>query len=139
MTVNIFLQHEGPPADQEIEKAIGPVFSQFTEIRNFISETVGETHEEWKDYGKKYGWSLKTFLKKRNLFFITFYDSYFNIAFIFGERAVQAVMDSSVSDPLKQELLNARQYAEGRGLRIRVDSPGPLEDIKQLITIKTST
>ena len=98
--------------------------------------TLGETREEWKFYGKKGGWVLKTFLKKRNLFFIGIYKGYFRITFVFGEKAFKEIMDSDLSAELKSELEGARKYAEGRGLGIQIDAPAYMEDIKKLIRIK---
>jgi hypothetical protein len=84
----------------------------------------------------KNGWVLKTFLKKRNLFFIGIYDGYFRISFVFGDKVVNTIMDSNVSDVTKKTLSEARKYAEGRGISFEIFDSSHLDDIQKLIKIK---
>lgn len=124
------------PQESDIKNALKNTYPYLEDIRDYHKKNIGETREEWKYYGKKYGWELKTFLKKRNLFFIGIYDGYFRITFVFGEKAVEAVQNSDISDSLKNELTNARKYAEGRGLSLIVKNDSHLEEIKKLIRVK---
>ncbi|MCK5464218.1 MAG: DUF3788 domain-containing protein [Bacteroidales bacterium] len=132
----VFFEKETMPDEEMINEAIGSNYTHLQAIRQFIAEEIGDTNEEWKFYGKKLGWTLKKFYKKRNLFFIGIYKGYFKISFVFGERAAQNVYDSGISSALKKELSEARQYAEGRGISINVDNDGYLDDIKELVRIK---
>jgi len=133
---NQFKEKNEPPNEKRIQEILRSNYIYLEAIRSYITDTIGETKEEWKYYGAKYGWNLKKFYKKRNLFFIGMYDGYFQISFVFGERAVNAVVDSDISDKLKKELTEARKYAEGRGLSIQVQDDTHLEDIKKLLQIK---
>ncbi len=132
----VFFDKDLVPNEDMISEALGSVYAELEAIRRQNRESIGETREEWKYYGLKNGWSLKTFLKKRNLYFIGIYQGYFRIAFVFGEKAFQAIMDSDLSAELKSELEGARKYSEGRGLYIKVGGSGHLEDIKKLIRFK---
>lgn len=132
----VFLTKETMPDEEMINEALGPNYAHLQAIRRFIAEEIGDTSEEWKYYGKKLGWTLKKFYKKRNLFFIGIYRGYFKLALVFGERAAKNVFDSSIAAELKKELAEARKYAEGRGLSIKVDNGACLDDIKELIRIK---
>jgi hypothetical protein len=138
MSENVFKTKETRPDEEMIRGTLGAHYAHLEHLRQFLKDEIGETTEEWKYYGKKLGWTLKTFLKKRNLFFIGMYEGYFNIVFVFGEKAVDRVMDSEIDPSLKKELEEARKYAEGRGLSIKVDNPGCLDDIKKLVRIKVS-
>ncbi len=133
---NVFTQKDILPAEEEIEKSLKSKYAHLETVRQFIHDMFGDTIEEWKYYGKKSGWILKKFYKKRNLFFISIYEGYFKISFVFGEKAVSAIAGSAISPELKAELANAKKYAEGQGLTIIVDDVKYLTDIKQLIQIK---
>ena len=136
MSEKVFMVKEEMPTEEMISEKLSAVYFQLESIRQHLLDTLGETREEWKFYGKKSGWVLKTFRKKRNLFFIGIYEGYFRITFVFGEKAFKVIMDSDLSAELKSELEGARKYAEGRGLGINVDGPAYMEDIKKLIRIK---
>ena len=70
MAENVFGDKASPPEEAAMESALGGSYGTLRVIREHIAANVGETSVEWKYYGKKIGWTMKTLLKKRNLFFI---------------------------------------------------------------------
>jgi len=136
MFENQFKEKNTVPDEKSIVETLKSNYIYLEEIRSFIADSIGETKEEWKYYGAKYGWNLKNFYKKRNLYFIGIYDGYFKISFVFGERAFNAIMEADIATQLKKDLSEARKYAEGRGLSIDVHDKTYLDDLKKLIQIK---
>ena len=136
MEQNSFMDKSVRPNDKRLAETLGKSYQYWEEIKNHLKKEYGETTEEWKFYGAKYGWGLKTLLKKRNLFFFAVRGKHFAVSFIFGEKAVSAVKQSDLPKNLMEELLNAKKYAEGRGLRLEVKSRKQVEQIKKLIEIK---
>lgn len=74
--------------------------------------------------------------KKRVIVYLLPREAYFKVAFVFGQKATDAILNSTISDEIKNELLSAKAYAEGRGIRIDVREPEVLKDILRLIEIK---
>ena len=125
------------PSQEKIEKLMGDASPHWEAICLFLKEEFGEILYDWKYYGKKSGWTLKSLLKKRNLFFFKPDNGSFKVVFVFGEKAVNAVNESDLPDDIKEELNNARKYVEGRALRILVTGkPEDVETIKELVRIK---
>ncbi len=81
---------------------------------------------------------MKLLRKKRNLFFSYPGDGLFTVGFIFGDKAVKAVEESSVPKELIEELLAARKYAEGRRLSVTIRKPQDVEAVKKLLAIKVA-
>ncbi len=136
MDSNSFTDKSVRPNDKRVAKTLGKSYPYWKEIKDHLKKEHGETTEEWKYYGAKYGWGLKTFLKKRNLFFFAVRGKHFTVGFIFGEKAVSAVKHSDLPKELIEELVNAKKYAEGTGLSIKVKSRKEVEQIKKLVEIK---
>lgn len=134
----IFNDKDKKPGSRSLAKKIGTNIKYLEEIKNHIKEKYANPTEEWNFYGKKYGWQLKTLLKKRNLFFLIPYESFFKMVFVFGDKAVKEIEKSDISENLKREVINAKKYVEGRGLSIEVKDDEYIEDIKKLIAIKIS-
>ena len=130
---NVFLDKAHAPTAREFADALKARAAYWHELRQDIAAPVVD---EWKYYGKKYGWTLKLLAGKRNLCFVTARDGYFIIAFVFGDKAVQAAAASKLPKDLVQELVDARKYVEGRGIRIEVKSRRALENAKILLDIK---
>jgi hypothetical protein len=132
----VFNDKSNQPTNQILADKLGNTFPYWQEIRQYTTGLVGDTKEEWKFYGRKYGWQLKTLLKKRNLFFLIPYDFYFKIVLIFGDKAVAEIERSTISNDIKNDIINAKKYMEGRGIGIDVRDGEFIEDIKQLIKVK---
>ncbi len=132
----IFIDKEKRPDDESLKDALGESFSCWQDVQDYMKVEYENIIPEWKHYGKKTGWLLKMLLKKRNMFFLVPLENKFRIVFVFGDKAVSVVEDSNLPDNLKEELRNARKYAEGRGLNFPVMSPEEVEHIKELVKVK---
>ena len=124
------------PDEKLLAKTIGTNLEYWKNILKHVNNEYENITEEWKFYGKKYGWQLKTFLKKRNLFFCIPYEGCFKVVFIFGDKAVTEIEQSDIASELISELVHAKKYLEGRGIAINVENDKYLSDIKKLIDIK---
>jgi len=67
---------------------------------------------------------------------ISFREKFFKAAFVFGQKATEKILESTISDSIKTELIAAKAYAEGRGIRIEVRDQLHCKDIEKLIEIK---
>ena len=136
MSANVFIDKLAKPDDQALVRALGKTYPLWAEIEKHIATTLGKSVEEWKYYGLKSGWTMKTLYKKRNLFFFTACKGYFRIAFVFGDRAVAEIVTSDLPKAMIEEITNAKKYAEGRGIRIDVKTRRDVESVKKLIAFK---
>ena len=136
MSTTNFNDKQVMPNEATLASEIGETKAVLDRICRFIEEETGQLTLEWKHYGKTAGWTLKLLSKKRNLLFVGPESGYFIIAFVFGDRAVEAVMKSQLPETIKTELTNARKYAEGRGIRFEIRDDSELENVLQLIRIK---
>ena len=132
----LFLDKSTQPTEGQLKEAIADTYDYWIEIKKRVAELYGDTKGEWKFYSKKSGWTLKTLLKKRNLFFFQPFANYFSLTFIFGDKAVNVIEESDVSEALKIVLREAIKYAEGRGLSVNVKTRNDLVDVNKLIDIK---
>ena len=138
MAASVFEDKATMPDDKMLAGVLGKSNRLWQEIKKHLKAEYGELIEEWKFYGRKSGWVLKTLRKKRNLFFFIPLKDSFQVSFVFGEKAVAAVENSGLPQELITELKNARKYAEGRGLRIDVKNSTDVEHIKKLVEIKVN-
>jgi len=138
MAASVFDDKEKKPTPQRLARVLGESNGLWKEIKKHLRAEYGELTEDWKYYGKNYGWTLKTLRKKRNLFFFVPLDGAFNVSFVFGDRAVAAAEKSDLPKDLIETLKNARKYVEGRGFKIEVKGPADVENIKKLVEIKVN-
>ncbi|MFH1716710.1 MAG: DUF3788 domain-containing protein [Planctomycetota bacterium] len=138
MAASVFSDKTVEPTDQMLSKALGESHRWWQEIKKHLDDRYGELIEEWKFYGRKSGWILKTLRKKRNLFFFVPLEGSFKLSFVFGDKAVAAAEKGDLPEELIATLKNARKYAEGRGLQVEVKQAADVENIKKLVEIKVN-
>jgi len=136
MPTSIFTDKTVVPDSLKLLQILGDTFSLWENILNGLSSDHSPISHEWKFYGKNYGWQFKTYLKKRNLFFMIPHDRYFTMVFVFGDRAVAEIEKSDLPNEIKTSICNAKKYAEGRGFAIDVNEQEKIPIINQLIGIK---
>jgi hypothetical protein len=136
MAASVFEDKATIPDDKMLAVALGKSNRLWLQIKKNLKAEYGELIEEWKFYGQKSGWILKTLRKKRNLFFFIPLKGSFHVSFVFGDKAVGAAEKSGLPKGLITELKNARKYAEGRGLRIDVKNSADVEHVRKLVEIK---
>jgi hypothetical protein len=136
MDQSIFMDKSAKPTESALKEALGDQYELWKAVRDRVIQVYPGGIEEWNFPGKKYGWSFRIKDKKRAIIYLLPRLRGFIVAFVFGKRAYEAILESDVSGPIKSELQQAKVYAEGRGIRIPVPDSSPLQDIFQLIDIK---
>lgn len=135
---SVFIDRTLLPDNQMLVNTLGASYKLWEKIKISLTNNYGDLNEDWKFYGQKIGWTGKLLYKKRNLFFFTPYKNYFQIAFVFGDKAVAIIKKSDLPKNIIDEIKNARKYAEGRGLRIAVKKPNDVKLVLKLTEIKIS-
>lgn len=134
--VSIFKEKAIIPTDKDLVEKLGSTYELWIQIKNMVMEMYSNGLAEWNFPGKKYGWSYRIKDKKRAIIYFLPRDKYFKVAFVFGQKATGQVLESDISKTIKQDLEQARKYAEGRGVSIDIKSDLIISDIRKLIEIK---
>lgn len=136
MDISIFTDKTVIPTHDNLIDSLSNTYEYWKHLRKRIFDFYPEATEEWKHSGKNYGWNFRIKDKKRVIMYFLPRNGYFKVAFIFGEKAFKAVLESQISESIKKELSEATVYAEGRGIRIDVTDDSCIDDINKLIEIK---
>jgi hypothetical protein len=114
---NVFLEPSPSPDPAAIEAALGGAYAWYLGVLEAASAFV----QDWKHYGKKYGWKLKAHDGTKALFELSVTTAGLRIGMAVRERELQALRaDAAVAAELA-ELLDAQKAAEGWGIRLMLD------------------
>ena len=134
--ISIFQDKTITPTDNDLVEKLDSTYNLWIQLQNFVLSKYPDGLSEWNYPGKKYGWSFRIKDKKRAIIYFLPRDKYFKVAFVFGQKATDDIMNSNIFPKIKPELMQARKYAEGRGIRIDINNDLRIPDIKKLIEIK---
>jgi hypothetical protein len=131
---SIFTDKNKTPDPESLKASLGSTFHLWQQICDYVLTAYPEGLEQWS--WSKHGWSYRIRDKRRAIIYLLPRNGFFKAAFVFGNKATDLIMGSSISALIKAELAAARAYAEGRGIRIDVKDEAVFPDICELIKIK---
>ena len=126
------------PTEEVIFSHIGKSKIYWESIFEHIHVNHPDFSEEWRYYNDGKSWLLKVIKKKKTIFWLSIYKDLFRITFYFGDKAEALILESSISDRLKEEFKNGKRYGKIRGLTIAISSDEDIESVKSLINVKLS-
>jgi hypothetical protein len=135
MDISLFTDKSKTPDTEDIKKLGDEYYDLWSEITDYVMEMYPSAIAEWNYPGAKYGWSFRIKDKKRVIIYLLPREKFFKVAFVFGQKAFDAIMNSDVNQAIKSELSQSVSYAEGRGIRIKAEET-IVNDIKTLVKIK---
>ena len=135
---SVFTEKATIPTEKDLEIALGVTYEIWQHLSDFTKKKYPDAIEEWNFSSEKFGWSFRLKDKKRVLIYLLPRDQYFKAAFVFGDKATDAILESTIVDSIKNEIKAAKKYAEGRGMRIDIKDQMLVADIEKLIAIKVA-
>ena len=106
------------PHDDLIFSIIGNNSVYWKELLAAIRERFPESEEVWKYYNDGKSWLLKVSKKTKTIFWCSILKDSFRITFYFTDKAEQAIINSPISDDLKENFIKGKRYNKIRGLTI---------------------
>jgi len=133
---NAFIGKAKKPTDAELAAALGPAKSIWDQLLADLANDFEANIQEWNSYSPKAGWSLRVKRKARTIVWLAPCLGCFRVAFIFGDKAMQAVRQCELPQRILKIINEAPKYPEGTGIRLEVKSSRDIRTLKKLAAIK---
>ena len=126
------------PTEKIIFTHIGKSETLWRTLFEYIHGKHPDFSEEWRYYKDGKSWLMKVTRKSKTIFWLSVIENAFRITFYFTDRAEEAIMNSSISDELKEQFKKGKKYNKIRGITIHFKKKKDVEHTKSLIDIKLS-
>ena len=132
----VLINQDEKPTEEIIFNHIGRTKVHWILIFEHIHSNYADLVEEWRYYKDGKSWLLKVTKKKNTICWVSVIKGKFKMTFYFTDRAENSIMESSISDELKQQFKTSKYYNKIRGLTITFSNKKDVEYAKILIDIK---
>ena len=126
------------PTEEIIFSHIGKSKVLWKSVFEFIHTAYPDLAEEWRYYNDGKSWLLKVVKKTKTVCWVAVLKNSFRMTFYFTDKAEQSILNSSISDELKEQFKNGKHYNKIRGLTIAFKYKKDVEYAKVLIALKLS-
>ena len=124
------------PTQEIIFDHIGSAGKTWNTIFNHIHDHHPDLTEEWRYYNDGKSWLLKVTKKSKTIFWLSILKDAFRITFYFGDKAEPLIMDSAISEELKEQFRTGKRYNKIRGITMTLNGKTEITNIIELITLK---
>ena len=124
------------PDARELAEVLGRSSGLWDALMADLDAQYDPLSETWSYSGAKYGWSLGLKHKKRTVLYLIPQHGYFLVAFVLGAKAIAAAHQSDLPAAVLEAIDSAKQYPEGRGVRLEVRYKKDLATVERLAAIK---
>lgn len=124
------------PSEEIIYSHIGKIKPLWKALFDYIHASHPDISEEWRYYRDGKSWLMKVTRKKKTIFWLAVFDGGFRTTFYLTGKAEEMLMSSRLSDELKEQFQNGKQYGKIRGVTVVYTAKKRIEDAKILIEIK---
>jgi hypothetical protein len=125
------------PSDDILFSIIGDKRGAWEKIMSYANENYNNITTEWRYYNDGKQWLFKMQMKKKTIFWVSILENTFRITFYYGDKAVPLIEGSRLPQSIKDGFRDAQRYGAIRPVTIKVTGVEDLENIFQLIDIKT--
>jgi len=136
MLPNAFIGKREPPTADELTAALGPARVHWDQLLARLAAELNLVVEEWNSSSPKYGWALRLKMKKRNILYLGPCRGSFRVAFVLGDRAVEAARHGTLPRKVVKLVEEGKRYPEGTAVRIEAVGAKDIAAIVKLAAIK---
>lgn len=124
------------PTEEVIFSHIG----KYRQLWQSVFEKIHSEHpdftEEWRYYNDWKSYLMKVKRKNHTIFWLSLLQDTFMMTFYFTDKSEKAIMDSRISDKLKEQFQCAKRWNKVRGLTVTFKSKRDVDYAMALIIVK---
>ena len=122
------------PGDDVLEVALGDSFAAFQALMGAVAEhglTV-----EWRYYSDGSAWLCKVCFKKKTIFWLSVWDTFFKVSFFFTEKNCAGIASLGIDESIKAEFGQSKPIGRLIPLVISVSRKEQISDVVALVEYK---
>jgi hypothetical protein len=129
MKGSAFREKDNAPTDRDVKQILGGAHSLFAQL---VAIPRGYA-QEWKYYGKNYGWQYKVHDTKKALFYLSPAQGSFLVVLGVREKERERLLASRLPKQIKAEIESAKKHPEGYAVRVIVTDESSFQAAKTIL------
>lgn len=126
------------PTGEVLEDALGKSYPVFEEMMEIITSSPYGLEPQWNYYNDGKAWLCKVCFKKKTVFWLSVWDSYYKIGFYFTAKTGGAIAALPIDELIKKEFVKHKPIGKLLPLAMNITHKDQIKDLLTLIEYKKS-
>ena len=136
MSIGAFVDKKHRPTTKEMLASVGTKRRLWERLAHFVADNF-RAKDDMAFYGKNYGWAVRYRTGGKALLSMYPADGNFSVQIVLSRAAAKEAGSLKLGKNVKNVLESAHEFPEGRWLFIRMESEQDLDDVRQLLLLKS--
>jgi hypothetical protein len=124
------------PDNELVFSMIGDKSIYWQQIMAYLYHNHKDISEVWRFYNDGKSWLFRTLKRKNTIFWVAVLKDTFRVAFYFGDKAEPMIMQSDLTESIKDDFINAKRYNTIRAISVTIDNSTDVDTVLKLIALK---
>jgi hypothetical protein len=126
------------PSNEVLRDALKNSYSVYEELTGIVTDSEYGLVQEWNYYKDGKAWLCKVCYKKKTVFWLSVWDSYFKTGFYFTEKNIPGIAELDIDESIKEEFNSRKPVGRLLPLGINMSCKDQLKDLLTIIRFKKS-
>jgi len=126
------------PSNEVLRDALKNSYSVYEELTGIVTDSEYGLVQEWNYYKDGKAWLCKVCYKKKTVFWLSVWDSYFKTGFYFTEKNIPGIADLDIDESIKEDFSSRKPVGRLLPLEINMSCKDQLKDLLTIIRFKKS-
>jgi hypothetical protein len=122
------------PDDSVLENVLGKKFENYKDFRSKITE-IGFVLE-WNYYKDQKGWLCKVLNKKKNVCWLSIWNTGFKLTFYFTEKTIEGIFELEINEKIKKTAKEMKPVGKLRPVIFLIENKKIMNDGIKLLKYK---
>jgi hypothetical protein len=127
------------PDDDVLAQVLGKTKASWDALGTLLKTDYPLASAEWRYYRDGKSWLCKVTQKKKTLCWLSVHKGFFRTTFYFGDKVESAIVQSQLSETIKDEWLHRERIGKIRPISLSIRKRADLKTVQALLEIKAST
>jgi hypothetical protein len=124
------------PDNELVFSMIGDKSVYWQQIMAYLYQNHKDISEVWRFYNDGKSWLFRTLKKKNTLFWVAVLKDTFRVGFYFGDKAEPMIMQSDLTENIKDDFRTAKRYNTIRAISVTMADSADVDTVIKLIELK---
>lgn len=138
MTTQTLKDQQQYPDEATLKKVLGASYEAFEELMKIIKDPEFSLLAEWNYYNDGKAWLCKVQFKKKTVFWLSAWDSFFKTTFYFTLKNCSGIIELDIDEKIKEDFVSSKSIGKLIPLTMEIHNKKQIKDLIKIIGYKKS-